>query len=417
MGSQAQVSAAQLNQVARSAIKASAVSMLQPIFSATYGATTDTTDVSATNPVINIPPRNVGLIRGFWVKVVITYNNQSGETATLSDFGPANIFSQIQFTDLNNNIRIQTTGWHLNIVNSIKAKRPYAAALIRGGSGSTTGGTDSPINYGANFVGQEPTTLTGVTYAPATIANGAAASASTVTMWYYIPLAYSWEDFRGAVYANVVNATMQLSLTFNPRSGVLATADSTNAVYTLAAGATASSFVAAQAIITVYQDYLDQLPVGQAGVLLPVLDLATIYELKNTVVTSVVANQDFPVQYSNYRDFLSTTAIYINTGSSGARADGTDINYWALQSANFTNLWKVEPGLAALRIRNAIQADLPPGAYYFGSRDKPISTTQYGNMNLIINAITAGAGAYLNIGWEDFAVVQQLSMAGSLAAS
>ena len=417
MGSQNQLSAAQINQLARSAIKKSAVAMLQPIFSQTYGASANTTDVSASQPVVNIPPRNVGLIRGFWIKVVVIYNNQSGEAATLSDFGPANIFSQIQFTDLNNNIRIQTTGWHINFINSIKAKRPYGTAIIRGGSGATTGGWDSPINYGSNFTGQLPTTLTGITYAPQTIASAASAADSTATMWYYIPIAYSWEDFRGAIYANVVNATMQLSLTFNPRSGVLATADSTNAVYTLASGATASAFVAAQASITVYQDYLDQLPVAQSGVLLPVLDLATIYELKNTTVTSVVPNQDFPIQYSNYRDFLSTLAVYVNTGSSGARADGTDINYWALQSANFTNLWKLEPGLAATRTRNAIQGDLPPGAYYFGSRDKPISTTQYGNMNLIINAITAGAGAYVALGWEDFAVVQTLSMAGSLAAS
>jgi hypothetical protein len=417
MGTQSQLSAAQLNQLARSAIKKSAVPMLQSVFSQSYGATTNTTDVSATNPVINIPPRNVGLIRGFWVKVVVTYNNQSGETATLTDFGPANIFSQIQFTDLNNNIRIQTPGWHLNFINSIKAKRPYATALIRGGSGSTTGGFDSPINYGSNFVGQEPTTLTGITYAPLNIADAAAADVSTVTMWYYIPLAYSWEDFRGAIYANVVNATMQLSLTFNPRSGVLASADQTSAVYSLASGATASSFVAAYAQVTVYQDYLDQLPTGQAGVLLPVLDLATIYELKYTTLTSMVAAQDFQIQYANYRNFLSTILIYINNGTGGVRASGTDINYLSLQSANFTNLWKIEPGLASLRIRNAIQVDLPPGCYYFGSRDKPISTTQYGNMNLIINPITAENNPYCFVGWEDFAVVQQLSMAGSLAAS
>lgn len=408
MSSSSQMSPAQLNQVARAAIKARAVPMLQQIYGATFGAPTNTTDVSATQPVVNVQPRNVGLIRGFWVKAQIVYNNQSGETATLSDFGPANILSQIQFNDLNNNTRIQTTGWHVDFINSVKARRPFGAALIRGGSGSTTGGTDSPINYGANFGSGY------VIYAPATINT---ASQGTVTMWWYVPLAYSADDLRGSVYANVVNATMQLNLTFNTRPGVLATTDSTSAVYTLAAGANASSFVAAQATITVYQDYLDQLPVGQSGVLLPVLDLATIYELKNTTVTSMVANQDFPVQYSNFRDFLSTVAIYVNTGSSGARASGTDINYWALQSANFTNIWKIEPGLAAMRTRNHLQVDTPPGVYYFGSREKPISTTQYGNMQLILNAITAGAGAYMFMGYEDLALTQTLSMAGSLAAS
>jgi hypothetical protein len=406
-----QMTPAQLNQVARAAIKARAVPMLQQIFAQTFGAAANITDVSATQPVVNVIPRNVGLIRGFWVKAVIIYNNQSGQTATLSDFGPANILSQIQFNDLNNNTRIQTTGWHVDFINSIKARRPYGTAMIRGGSGSTTGGIDSPINFGSNFGS------TFITYAPQTIATGAAANVSTVTMWWYVPLAYSNDDLRGSVYANVVNATMQLNLTFNTRPGVLATTDSTGAVYTLAAGATVASFVAAQATIVVYQDYLDQLPVGQSGVLLPVLDLATIYELKNTVMSAISPAQDFPVQYANFRDFLSTVAIFINTGSTGARANGTDVNYWALQSANFTNIWKLEPGLIAMRTRNHLGTDMPPGAYYFGSREKPISTTQYGNMQLVLNAITAGAGAYLLMGYEDLALVQTLSMAGSLAAS
>ena len=166
-----------------------------------------------------------------------------------------------------------------------------------------------------------------------------------------------------------------------------------------------------------YQSYLDQLPVGQNGIVLPILDLATIYELKNTAVTAVVANQDFPIQYANFRDFISTTMIYVNTQSTGARGVGADINYLALQSANFTNIWKKEPGLVALETRNHIQADMPPGVYYFDSRNKPISTTQYGNMQLILNASTANTGAYALMGFEDFALVQTLNMAGSLAAS
>jgi hypothetical protein len=53
----------------------------------------------------------------------------------------------------------------------------------------------------------------------------------------------------------------------------------------------------------------------------------------------------------------------------------------------------------------------------FDSRNRPISTTQYGNMELILNASTANAGAYELTCVEDFAIVQTLSMAGSLQAS
>src|SRR6202044_1975185 len=125
------------------------------------------------------------------------------------------------------------------------------------------------------------------------------------------------------------------------------------------------------------------------GVLLPILDLATIYEMKFTSLTAINAGVDFPYQYANFRDFLSTVAVYVNNGTTGARGVGADINYWALQSANFTNIWKMEPNLRALLARQHLDLDFPPGTYFFDSRDKPISTTQYGNMQLILNAITA----------------------------
>jgi P3 major capsid protein len=396
---------AQINSIARSAIKAKAVRMEQVIFNNTYGAPTNTVNISATQPVVNVIPRNVGLIIGFWVKIVATINNQSGEIVTLSDFGPSNLLTQIQFNDLNNNTRIQTTGWHVGFINSIKARRPFGTSLVH------TTGFDDPINYGSNWTGQ--IALTGGASA-STIASAAQA---TLTMWYWVPLAYSDSDYRGSVYANVVNATMQLNLTFNTTPCVLAGTDSTSACFTTAAGGTASGCVISQATVEVYQTYLDQLPSGSQGVLLPILDLATIYELKNTVFSAITAGNDFPMQYSNFRDFVSTVMIYVNTGSSGARGVGADINYWALQSANFTNIWKKEPALIALQTRNHLQTDMPPGAYYFGSREKPISTTQYGNMQIILNAITAGAGAYVLAGYEDFALVQSLTMAGSLAAS
>lgn len=396
----AQMTPAQLNAIARAAIKARAVKFTQSIFSNAFAAS-GTNNISQSQPVVPVVPRNVGLIKGFWVKVVATITNGSAVQINLTDFGPANVFSQIQFNDLQNNTRIQTTGWHMNLIDSIKQRQIFGAALVR------TTGDDSPINYGSNSPGQIS--------APATIAAG---GNGTVTMWYWVPLAYSEDDLRGAVYANVVNATMQLNLTFNTLPVVAFGTDATSAMYVgNVAGSTALAVISA-ATVTVYQVYMDQLPVANGQVLLPIVDLATIYELKNTVVTSIVPNQDFPVQYANFRDFLSTCAVFVNTGATGARTSGADVNYWALQSANFTNIWKKEPALVHLeQERIAIQADFPPGAYYFGSREKPISTVQYGNMQLVLNAITAGAGAYMLLGYEDFALVQTLSMAGSLAAS
>jgi len=414
---QPKMTPAQLNQLARSAIKARAVKMTQQIFGATYGGSSGTTDVSTFQPVVNVIPRNVGLIKGFWVQIIGTIlNPDSTDSSDLTDLGAANLLSQIQFNDLNNNTRIQTTGWHMALLNSIKARRPFGASLISDGvfpsvAGGTQTGIQTPMNFGASWTGVNA--AVGSTPPATAIAHG---GKGTVTWWYYIPLAYSDDDLRGAVYANVVNATMQLNLTFNPAIGALPGTDSTSAVYLGASGQTAKNIMIA-ATVNVYQEYWDQLPVGQQGVLLPILDLATIYEMKNTVFTAMTANQDFPMQFANFRDFLSTTAIYVNTGGTGLRGVGADVAYWALQSANFTNIWKKSPGLIATETRNHLNTDLPPGCYYFGSRQKPISTVQYGNMELILNALTAASNPYCLVGYEDFALVQTLSQAGSLAAS
>lgn len=393
----AKLNPAQINQIARAAIRAQAVKMCQQIYA--QSGLQNSTQVS-------VPARNVGLILGFWVKVVLTVANANGAPQLdLTDFGPSNALSNIQFQDLDNNTRVNTPGWHLHLVNTIKQRRVFGTAFVRGT------GFDSPINYGSLGINQIS--------APATIAPN---TNGTVTMWYWVPLAYSEDDLRGCVYGNVVNATMQLLLSLPGSNGVqLAVAngsDSTLALYVgHAAGAINASL--SNVAITVYQVYYDQLPRDpNLGLLLPITDLATVYELKQTSLTGITVNQPFNYQYSNFRDFLSTVAVYNNNpATNGGRQSGQDVTTWALQSANFTNIFQEEPGLAFLQTRNECGVDFPPGVYYFSHRRKPISTTQYGNMQLVLTPSVANAGAYMLVGVEDFGLVQKLSMAGSLAAS
>lgn len=383
--------AAQQNAAARLLIQTMAQEMKQQIFSGSFNP--------ATQSVINIVPRNVGMIKGFWVKIVATVTNNDGANAvTQTDFSGLNLLNQVTFTDLQNNQRVLTTGWHLGFVATVKRKFPYGVAI-------TNAATDDPVGYGANWV---------INAATNPIAKGG--GTGTVTQWFWIPLAYSDEDYRGAIYANVYNATMNLQLTLNTTNFSVATgADSTLAVYH---GSANANVVPNPVVITVYQVYMDQIPQGQGGPILPIQDLSTIYELKNTNFTAITAGQDFPMQYSNFRDFISTFAIYnhdatIDTG----RGVGADINYWALQAANFTKIFQVEPALVALWTRNLMQTDNPKGVYYFSSRKKPINSNQYGNIQLVVNPITAAASAYALVGYEDFGLVNVLPVAGSLPAS
>jgi hypothetical protein len=371
-----QLSPGQQNALARQLILANSVDRVQQIYSQTVNA--------AASNVVNVQPRNVGLLKGFIVDVIA--NVTATAAATITKLGPANILSQVIFTDLQNNTRIQTTGWHLHLINTARSMKPFAIPFAMDSA--------SPIAYGNNF---------DVISCPDSLA---AAGNGVVTMRYYVPLAYAQDDLRGAVYAAVTNATMNLQLSINTAAFVAA-GDATGGVFSGGAGTVGN------VTVNVYQHYLDQLPMGQTGPVLPVQDLSTVYELKNTTMTGIAANQDFPVPYANFRSFLSTFMIYDNGGTLNA---GSDVNYWALQSANFTNIWKMSPVELAMLSRIANGVDYPDGVYYASHRTRPINTAQYGNIELILNALTVNAGAQLLVGYEDFAIINVLNNAGSLAA-
>lgn len=382
---QQQVSPAQANQAARFAILASGVDMLQQI----YGQQIDPTAQS----VVNIQPQNIGLIKGFYIELIGTIRNTGGAgVITLTPWGAANALSRVQFNDLQNNVRVNTSGGHLALLDSARQGFAFGGAYT----------PNIPVGIGNNYAIQT---------SPATIAD---ATDGAFRFCWYLPLAYASDDFRGAVYASVTQATQNLQLTLNT-APVSAAGDPTQFVYTGAAGGWKAG---TKITVNIYQSYIDQIPRYQSGQMagqpvLPMLDLNTIYELKDTTVTGITANADFGIPYTNFRDFLSTFATYDQAGTLNA---GTDLNYLSIQAANFTNIQKVTPQIAALRARSTFMADTPKATYYFDHRKKPINTNQFGNMQLVLNASTAAANSSVIMGYEAFAYTQTLA-AQSLPAT
>jgi hypothetical protein len=365
------------NAAARSIVLANSVLMVQPIGSITVNP--------ANQNVVNFTPQNVGLTLGFLVIGTAGVTNGATTAANLTPLGAANLLSNITYTDLQNINRVQTTGAHIALLNSAKQGFGY------GGNYNP----QLPLGIGAsNF---------GVYSAPATIAaNGT----GTLRMNYFVPLAYSGTDLRGAVYTNVVNATQNLQLTINKTPFVGAT-DPTPAVYSGNAAGGYTNTVT----LTVYQIYRDQIPVANGQPILPIMDLNTVYDLKNTIASGMVLNQDFPFAFPNMRQFNSVIAIYSNGTQLNA---GTDINYWSLVSANATQLFKLDPLTAALFARQTFMGDPPLGTYYFDFRNKPIDTVSFGNMTLNLNASLVNANAYATYLTEAFQQVQAIPYASSL---
>lgn len=376
----------QQNLAVRQQVLGTSVLMKQQIYSATIQPAAQTQ--------VNVPAQNVGLITGFLVKAVVTVNNPNAGSSllTLTPNGPANLLQNVIFTDLQNYQRINTSGWHLSVVKSLRQKSPF---------GSSTP-TDSPMGYGSNWT---------VIKAPATIA---ANTAGLVTMYFWVPIAFSENNLTGAIYANVVNATMQLNLTFaNAAQAVVAnTADPSLAMYQ-GAGAVAGVTLT-NLVITIYQFYRDQLPMTRNGPLLPSIDIGTMYELKTTPFSAFVAGQDNYFGFSNFRHFLSTSVLWDNQLNGVYPANGSDINYWSLRTANTTDLQKMDPSTWKLTERGVLTTDAPTPIYLFDWIDKPIYTTAQGNMNLVVNPSLVNTNAAALVGWEDLANINNLLNATAL---
>lgn len=375
-----QMSARDLNNLARSAILTNAVDMWNQIAQASLAS-------GIVGTQVNVPIRNVGLIKRFLLKITGSFAQGAAETQTLTKLGLANVISNFTFTDLSNQQRINTAGAQLHYLASARRQAVFGAAFTN----------DTPTGMGSNFT---------IIKAPSSVTT-----IQTWSMYYELPISYGDYDLRGGIFANVVNATMQLQFTFNPNFSVASTADPTLAVYQ---SSTAQQGVVSLVTWTLYQNYLDQLPVDPktGRTVLPLQDLSTAYVLNSTAAAAVVASQDNPYPYANFRNFMSTFAVYDNNGTLNT---GSDINYFAIQAANYTNLIKIDPQTAVLIYQREILGDdFPAGMYYFDHRRKPISTIQYGNMQLIINPSSAPAGTQVLLWYEQIALIDQITQAGSL---
>ena len=166
-----QMTPQQFNSMARQAILNNAVEMVLPLAPITV------TGTPIGQTVFNITPRFVGLTKGFIIKLKATISNTAGATGALtpSAIGAPNILQQVVFNDLNNNVRIQTTGWHLYWLASIKRRRPWGVSF-------TAGSNDYVAGFGNNYTCMTQT---------ASISVG---GTGTILLTVPIPLAYGDED-------------------------------------------------------------------------------------------------------------------------------------------------------------------------------------------------------------------------------
>jgi hypothetical protein len=377
----------QYNLVARNQLIANSIKKKQLIYSFTGNP-------ANVNNILNVGGnyvRMAGLLVRFIVEVTATFAELSGGSTAATEIGAANLLSNVQFTDLQNNQRHNCSGAQLAITAGMKRHYPYLTSFTS---------TQKAFNG--------PATPAPITYATAPTADGTG-SARCV---YEIPVAINDRDLRGAIFCGVYGAQLSLQLTINPNAAPAA-GDSTFAVFY---GANASSI--SSVTVNVYQEYYDQLPMNNGAYVLPPLDISTVYQLTYTNFNNLSVGQDYYIPYANYRKYLSQSIIYNNSGTDGGlSADGSDISYLALVAANFTNIFKVDPLEQKRIMREQLMTDDFQGLYIFKTYDKPIDTQNYGNMQLDINPLTAGASSYAYTMSEFIAYQNQIAQAPSLPAN
>lgn len=390
------------NAAAGTLIRAQGLRMQTPVGTQVLSASANNAGMQ-----LNFIPRNVGLVTGFWVEGSAQIKNNNASAAiTPTALNVANFFSNITFVDLTNTTRINCSGASICLLDTTKERKPFAVADL-------TTGYDTPVKYGANSTAtvQSVATTNVVWSATSSIASGAT---GVVTFIMWIPMAYSDLDFRGAYYANVINGQANLQLTVNPSPAFASGGDQMLTMYGTADSSTSVQIL--NTTVKVTQQYYDQLPVNQGQVILPQRDISKIYMLLDTTFSNMVPANDFPMPYPNFREIISSTVRFDTLTT--LQSVPNFVNYFSLQAANATNIFQRDGALNAALTRNTIGTDFPTGIAYFSYRDKPLSTTQYGNLQLIFNPNSNWSASYAAYHfWEMFADVAVVTQLGSVAAN
>lgn len=368
------------NQAIRENILANAIPVFQNVRS---GSLTYTQGQPTTFTVL---ASNVGLIRRFWIEFSGTVNCASTHSLTPSMFGLSNLLSNVQFIDQNNRLRINTTGPHLHMAASLKRRRPFGAALY----GNATPVLSDPTGIGANI---------GVQLGTGTVTGGTALNFKFV---FEIPVVNSNQDLTGAIYANQTTSNNQLQFTINPNFFTASAADSFNSGY-ICDNATIATTAPTLTNLTwtLYQDFLDQLPVDNTGFAqLPPIDIAyaLCYQAINPgVITQGQDNLYALPPFNIYQDIM---LFWDNFGYNTAPV-GNDVSYIKVQISNTYVLKQWDPYVNAIVTRNLLGSDLPArqaagttntgasGAVYdLDFRAKPLSVNQLSSTNIVFNPVT-----------------------------
>lgn len=353
--SQTQMTPQQTNLLARQTVLATAERMNQNI--GTMAAQLNGTPANL-NGVATLRQKlfNVGLITS--LDLVVTMSVNITAAAQLAKRGPWNLFSAIRVKDFDGTDRINASGYQIWANRGIRTRLPHMLTLS----------LNAPaVDFGQVY--------------PLVVVPTAVGNNQNVSFRLRVPVCYDPEsDLTGALLAQATTGELYIEADLNPSVfGV-----DEDGVYTSGAGTINSVSV------TVIQNYLAPAGVGNS-IVLPLLDLNTVYELNGSLKTNsdINAGLEKLINIPNYRTVLSVLIEYLNGGVLNPGSDITQLRW--LIGGNLPLRQYSAFDLAA-EVRQHLGWDLPDASYYLTTRFKPIDTSLYGNVQIGVTPSLVNAG-------------------------
>lgn len=334
-----QLSPLQLNMLARQNLLATGIAMvkkLQPVN-------------GALGSQLKIPLLRMGIMTGVLLHFTVPVSIATAP-AVASPVAPFNIAQLVTYNDFAGTQRTRTNGFQLFAAQSMKQGDILSAAPNQ----AYAGGNGPTFNYDTNILQQ-----------PVAVGDG------NIRFSLYVPMANDpSSDLTGAVLTqtNVGEHFIDVQL-----ANSLVNADPWLAPY-VSGDVTANGNV----VVEAFQMYIQPQNMGAEN--LPVIDLSTVYGFEGAYQTTanIGAGQETFVNYPNNRSVLSTLITFEN--GNAFTANGEDVTSITLLANSNTNFREMTPRFLREQMRNIVNADLPAGTYYIGSRRQPILTQLYANV-------------------------------------
>lgn len=352
MNQQPQISPFQMNMMARMNLLQTGISMIkriQPVRG----------DMGSQ---LKIPLLRMGIMTGVMLHFTVPVNITAAATA--SPVAPWNIAQQVTYNDFAGTQRTRTNGFQLWAAQSMKQGDALSVAPQMDYPGA--GDSGPALVYDTNIISQP-------------VATGE----KEIRFSIYVPMAYDpSSDLTGAVLTQT--NVGEHYITVDLARGLVG-ADPW--VYPYTAGTVAS---AGQVTVEAYQMYIQ--PQNMSAENLPVIDLSTVYGFEGAYQTTanIASGQPTYINYPNNRSILSTLLTFEN--GTAFTPNGADLDQITIVANSNTNFKEMTPRLVREIMRNMINSDLPPGNYYLGSRQQPILTQLYANVQAKMDVKEAKAG-------------------------